>query len=159
MKKIFVILPILAGILFGSCGISVRILTQNGLDSATLLFSRFSVAIIIMLIVILATDKNLLKISFDELKIIVIAAINILALNLCYNISTNTNPLSIAAVLLSFAPVLVIIFAYKLHLNMLMLLQPVLPAKLETLLKKKKFIIPEQKCLFCNFPERKGISR
>lgn len=28
MKKIFVILPILAGILFGSCGISVRILTQ-----------------------------------------------------------------------------------------------------------------------------------
>ena len=112
MKKIFVILPILAGILFGSCGISVRILTQNGLDSATLLFSRFSVSIIIMLIVILATDKNLLKISFDELKIIVIAAINILALNLCYNISTNTNPLSLAAVLLSFAPVLVIIFAY-----------------------------------------------
>ena len=65
-----------------------------------------------MLIVILATDKNLLKISIDELKIIVIAAINILALNLCYNISTNTIPLSLAAVLLSFAPVLVIIFAY-----------------------------------------------
>ena len=65
-----------------------------------------------MLVVILATDKNLLKISIDEMKIIVIAAINILALNLCYNISTNTIPLSIAAVLLSLAPVFVILFAY-----------------------------------------------
>jgi drug/metabolite transporter (DMT)-like permease len=112
MKKIYLILPILSGILFGSCGIFVRILTQNGLDSPTLLFTRFSVSIMIMLIVILATDKNLLKISIDELKIIVIAAINILALNLCYNISTNTIPLSLAAVLLSLAPVFVIIFAY-----------------------------------------------
>lgn len=112
MKKIYLILPILSGILFGSCGIFVRILTQNGLDSPTLLFTRFSVSIIIMLIVILATDKNLLKISIDEMKIIVIAAINILALNLCYNISTNTIPLSLAAVLLSLAPVFVIIFAY-----------------------------------------------
>ena len=112
MKKIYLILPILSGILFGSCGIFVRILTQNGLDSPTQLFTRFSVSIIIMLVVILATDKNLLKISIDELKIIVIAAINILALNLCYNISTNTIPLSLAAVLLSLAPVFVIIFAY-----------------------------------------------
>lgn len=112
MKKIYLILPILSGILFGSCGIFVRILTQNGLDSPTLLFTRFLVSIIIMLVVILATDKNLLKISIDEMKIIVIAAINILALNLCYNISTNTIPLSIAAVLLSLAPVFVILFAY-----------------------------------------------
>ncbi len=44
----------------------------------------------------------------------------------------------------------------KSHLNMLMLLQPVLPAKLETLLKKKKFIIPEQKCLFLQFPRKEG---
>ena len=65
-----------------------------------------------MLIFILATDKNLLRIKSDELKIIIIAAINILALNLCYNVSTNTVPLSLAAVLLSLAPVFVIIFAY-----------------------------------------------
>ena len=112
MKKIYLILPILAGILFGSCGIFVRFLTQNGMDNTTLLFTRFSISIIIMLIFILATDKNLLRIKSDELKIIIIAAINILALNLCYNVSTNTVPLSLAAVLLSLAPVFVIIFAY-----------------------------------------------
>lgn len=112
MKKIYFILPILAGILFGSCGIFVRFLTQNGMDNTTLLFTRFSISIIIMLIFILATDKNLLRIKSDELKIIIIAAINILALNLCYNVSTNTVPLSLAAVLLSLAPVFVIIFAY-----------------------------------------------
>ena len=112
MKKIYFILPILAGILFESCGIFVRFLTQNGMDNTTLLFTRFSISIIIMLIFILATDKNLLRIKSDELKIIIIAAINILALNLCYNVSTNTVPLSLAAVLLSLAPVFVIIFAY-----------------------------------------------
>ncbi|WP_296889579.1 DMT family transporter [uncultured Methanobrevibacter sp.] len=112
MKKIYFILPILAGILFGSCGIFVRVLTQNGMDTSTLLFSRFSISIIIMLIFILATDKNMLRISSNELKIIIIAAINILALNLCYTISTNTVPLSLAAVFLSLAPLFVIIFAY-----------------------------------------------
>ncbi len=112
MKKIYFILPILAGILFGSCGIFVRVLTQNGMDITTQLFTRFSISIIIMLIFILATDKNLLRISSNELKIIIIAAINILALNLCYNVSTNTVPLSLAAVLLSLAPLFVIIFAY-----------------------------------------------
>ena len=112
MKKIYFILPILAGILFGSCGIFVRILTQNGMNITTQLFSRFSISIIIMLIFILTTDKGLLKINVSELKIIIIASINVIALNLCYNISTNTVPLSLAAVLLSLAPMFVIIFAY-----------------------------------------------
>ena len=111
MKKIYLILPILSGILFGSCGIYVRILTQNGMDPTTQLFSRLIISIIIMLIMILATDKNLFRISRNELKVIIIAAINIIALNLCYIVSTNTIPLSLAAVLLNLAPIFVIIFA------------------------------------------------
>ena len=45
MKKTYLILPILAGIMFGSSGIFVRTLTQNGIDQTTLLFLRFSIAI------------------------------------------------------------------------------------------------------------------
>lgn len=112
MKKIYLILPIISGILFGSSGVFVRILTENGINSITQLFSLFSISIIIMLAVILATDKKMLKINMNELKIIIIAAINIIALNLCNNFSVTVIPLSLASILLSLGPFFVIIFAY-----------------------------------------------
>lgn len=112
MKKIYLILPILAGIMFGSSGIFVRTLTQNGIDSTTLLFLRFSIAIIPLLIVILTTNKRLIKIDLSDIPLFLVCAISIIGLNLCYNESMNTVPLSLAAVLLSIAPIFVLIFAY-----------------------------------------------
>jgi drug/metabolite transporter (DMT)-like permease len=112
MKKIYLIFPILSGILFGSSGIFVRTLTQNGIDATTLLFLRFSIAIPVMLIAILATDKELLKIKLNDFKLLIITAMCIVGLNLFYNTAMNTISLSIAAVLLSSAPVFVIIIAY-----------------------------------------------
>ena len=111
-KKIYLIFPILSGILFGSSGIFVRTLTRNGIDATTLLFLRFSIAIPVMLIAILATDKKLLKIKLNDFKLLVITAMSIVCLNLFYNTAMNTISLSIAAVLLSSAPVFVIIIAY-----------------------------------------------
>ena len=112
MKKIYLIFPILAGIMFGSTGIFVRTLTENGIDSTTLLFLRFSIAIIYMLIAIALTDKSLIKVSKEDIPLFLICGLCILGLNLCYNNSINTVPLSLAAVLLSTAPVFVVIFAY-----------------------------------------------
>ena len=112
MKKIYFILPILAGILFGSSGIFVRTLTQNGIDPTTLLFLRFSIAIVPLLIALLLTDRNLIKIDFKDIPLFLICAICIIGLNLCYNESMNTVPLSLAAVLLSIAPIYVLILAY-----------------------------------------------
>lgn len=112
MKKIYLILPILAGLMFGSSGIFVRTLTQNGIDATTLLFLRFSIAIIPILIAILLTDAKLLKIDFKDIPLFLVCAICIIGLNLCYNESMNTVPLSLAAVLLSLAPIYVLIFAY-----------------------------------------------
>ncbi|AMD17040.1 membrane protein [Methanobrevibacter sp. YE315] len=114
MRKIYLILPILAGIMFGSSGVFVRTLTQNGIDSTTLLFLRFSIAIIPILIAILATDKSLFKIDLKDIPLFLVCAICIVGLNLCYNESMNTVPLSLAAVLLSTAPIFVLIFAYVL---------------------------------------------
>ena len=112
MKKIYLILPILAGIMFGSSGIFVRTLTQNGIDSTTLLFLRFSIAIMPILIAILLTDKSLIKIDLKDIPLFLVCAICIVGLNLCYNTSMNSVSLSLAAVLLSLAPIYVLIFAY-----------------------------------------------
>lgn len=111
-KKIYLLFPILSGILFGSSGIFVRTLTQNGIDATTLLFLRFSIAILVLLIAIIATDKELLKIRLNDFKLLIITALCIIGLNLFYNTAMNTISLSIAAVLLSSAPVFVIIIAY-----------------------------------------------
>ena len=112
MKKIYLILPILAGIMFGSTGIFVRTLTENGVDSTTLLFLRFSIAVLYIFLAILLTDKSLLKIKKDDIPLLVLCGLCILGLNLCYNSSINTVPLSLAAILLSTAPVFVLIFEY-----------------------------------------------
>ncbi len=112
MKKIYLILPILAGFMFGSSGVFVRTLTQNGIDQTTLLFLRFSIAIIPILIAILLTDKELFKIDLKDIPLFLVCAICIVGLNLCYNESMNTLPLSLAAVLLSLAPIYVLVIAY-----------------------------------------------
>ena len=111
-KKIYLILPIISGILYGSSGIFVRTLTQNGIDATTLLFLRFSIAIPVMVIAILATDKKHLKIKLSDIKLLIITAMGIIGLNVLYNIAMNTISLSIAAVLLSSDPVFVLIIAY-----------------------------------------------
>ena len=112
MRRIYLILPILAGIMFGSSGIFVRTLTQNGIGPTTLLFLRFSIAIIPILIAIIAADKNLFKIELKDIPLFLVCSLCIIGLNLCYNHSMNTVPLSLAAVLLSIAPIYVLIIAY-----------------------------------------------
>lgn len=101
--------------MFGSSGIFVRTLTQNGIDQTTLLFLRFSISIIPLLIAILLTDRNLLKINLNDIPLFAVCAACILGLNLCYNHSMNTVYLSLAAVLLSTAPIFVLAFAYIIY--------------------------------------------
>jgi drug/metabolite transporter (DMT)-like permease len=100
--------------MFGATGIFVRTLTQNGIDSTTLLFLRFSISVIYMFLAILLTDKSLLKIEKRDIPIFVVCGLCILGLNLCYNNSINTVPLSLAAILLSTAPVFVLILEHLL---------------------------------------------
>ena len=100
--------------MFGSSGIFVRTLTQNGIDSTTLLFLRFSIAIIPILMAILLTDRELLKIDLKDIPLFLVCAACIVGLNLCYNESMNSIPLSLAATLLSISPIFVLIFAYVL---------------------------------------------
>ena len=63
---------------------------------------------------ILLTDKELLKIDLRDIPLFLVCALCIVGLNLCYNESMNSIPLSLAATLLSIAPIFVLIFAYVL---------------------------------------------
>ena len=100
--------------MFGSSGIFVRTLTQNGIDATTLLFLRFSIALIPLIIAILLTDRKFFKIELSSIPLILACAICIVGLNLCYNEAMNTIPLSLAATLLSTSPIFTLIFAYVL---------------------------------------------
>ena len=112
MKKIYLILPILCGIFSGSGGIFVRGLSENGINITTLLFLRFSIGILVFLITILLTDKNLLKVKLNDFKLFAIPVICIIGINICYNQAMKTIPLSLAAVLMCSAPIFVIILSY-----------------------------------------------
>ena len=112
MKKITLLLPIIAGILWGSSGIFVRTLADFGMDGMTIFFSRAFIAVFMMLALILITDRTLLKIRIKDLWIFIVCGIvGMLGLNLCYNEAISRLTLSLAAVLLSLSPVFVMILA------------------------------------------------
>lgn len=112
LKQWIQIFPILSGIMWGSAGIFVRKLSELGLNSVSIVETRIVVAIIIIIAGLLYLDKSLLKIKLKDLWIFLCAGIfSMLGLNLCYNFAINELTLSLSAVLLSLAPIFVLILA------------------------------------------------
>ena len=112
MKRFVLLLPIAAGILFGSSGVFVRTLSEFGMNNPTVLFSRTSFAALCLLIFLLIHDRSRLRLKAKDIPLFLGTGIlGMLGLNLCYNEAINTLSLSLAAVLLSTAPVFVIILA------------------------------------------------
>ena len=112
MNKFILSAPILSGILWGSTGLFVRTLSDMGMNSFTIMFSRVFLATIMMLVALLIYDRSLLKIRLRDLWVFLAASlIGTLGLNLCYNESISRLTLSLAAVLLGLAPVFVLLLA------------------------------------------------
>lgn len=112
MKKMYLILPVLAGIMFGSAGIFVRTLTAEGFDNITVLFTRTAFATLEMAIFIFIYNRRLFRIKIKHLPIFLgTGLLGMMGLNLCYNNALNGLTLSMAAVLLSTAPVFVMLLA------------------------------------------------
>ena len=87
-------------------------LSELGLNSVSIVETRIIVAIIIIIAGLLCLDKKLLKIKLKDLWIFICAGIfSMLGLNLCYNFAINELTLSLSAVLLSLAPIFVLILA------------------------------------------------
>lgn len=103
------ILPILAGVMFGAAGIFVRELTAHGMSSPTVLFLRVSFAALAMLLLILTGDRTRLRMRGRDLPLFLgTGLIGMLGVNLFYTESVKRITLSLAAVLLSMSPVFVV---------------------------------------------------
>ena len=111
MKSALLLLPILSGIMWGAAGVFVRTLSDYGMDSATIVFSRVSLATLMMLALILVADRRWLRFERQDLWLFIACAVAMLALNAFYTVSVDAVTLSLAAVLLSLSPVFMLAMA------------------------------------------------
>lgn len=106
MKKFVLVLPIAAGILWGAAGVFVRVLSNFGMDRYTILSTRMLVATIILFVAMLVFNRPALKIHLKDIWVFAGSGIlGILGLNFCYNEAVGRLTLSLAAILLSLAPI------------------------------------------------------
>lgn len=112
MKRVMWLLPLLAGVSWGSVGIFVRTLTAAGMDNPTVLSSRMGGAALLLFVGMLVHDKSLLRMRLQDAWMFIAAGLlGMLGLNFCYNEAINRLTLSLAAVLLSLAPAFVLLWA------------------------------------------------
>lgn len=108
----YLILPVIAGVLWGTSGIFVRTLSAYGMDPQTMLLTRVAMGTVIMAIALLIYDRELLKVKIRDIGLMIGCAITgTLGLNICYVRAIEDLSLSLAAVLLSLSPVFVIFMA------------------------------------------------
>lgn len=112
MKKMMLTFPVLAGVLWGSAGIFVRTFDAFGFDNCTMILIRTLAASVILFAGIFIIDKSMLKIKLKDIWVFIACGLfGIVGLNLCYNEAMVQLNLSLAAVLLSTAPVFVMFLA------------------------------------------------
>ena len=109
MKRFILVLPVLAGTMWGAAGTFIRVLNANGIDSWTTFSSRSLAASLLLFIGLLIYDSSLLKIRLKDLWIFIGAGLLcMLGLNYCFTNAVNQINLSLAAVLLSMSPIFVL---------------------------------------------------
>lgn len=112
-NKLITIFPIFSGIFFGSGGIFIRRLIEMGIDSYSIVFLRVFIALPILILWLFFTDKKLFYIKLTDTWIFFGAGVlGTLGLNLSYNYSITELSLSLSAILLSLAPIFVVIFSF-----------------------------------------------
>lgn len=112
-NKIISIFPILSGIFFGSGGIFIRRLIEMGVDSYSIVFLRVFIALPILILWLFFTNKKLFYVRLKDVWVFFGAGVlGTLGLNLSYNYSITELSLSLSAILLSLAPIFVVIFSF-----------------------------------------------
>ena len=108
-----VVAVLAAGCFWGSVGVFVRILGNRDYSPLTIVFVRMSIAFVITLVALLIIRRrDLLRIRPRDLWIFVGTGVSsAVLLNLFYSMSTQTNSLSLAAILLATAPIFVVLLS------------------------------------------------
>ena len=102
-----------AGCFWGSVGVFVRIMTGFGYSPLTILFVRVSIGFAILFVVLIVTGKrDLLYVRLKDLWCFIGTGVSsAILLNLFFSLSTLMNSLSLAAILLSTAPIFVVMLS------------------------------------------------
>ena len=113
MKKLAPFLILLAGILWGSMGIFVRTLTANGLGTMEIVALRAMVTAGVLALFLLIYNRSLFKIRIRDIWCFIGTGIfSIAFFNFCYFKSITMTSMSVAAILLYTAPVIVMVLSF-----------------------------------------------
>lgn len=111
-KRLLLILPILSGVCWGTGGVFVRIFNAIGFNSVSILSTRVFVGTLMLFIILMLFNREALKIKLKDLWLFAGSGLlGTLMLNLCYNEANFTSSLSLAALLLSLAPIFALVFS------------------------------------------------
>lgn len=108
-NKIYILL---AGILWGSMGLFVRGLNSDNLESLEIVEIRVLISTILMGLFLLIYDKSLFKIKLKDIWCFIGTGVfSITFFNLCYFQTILMTSMSVAAILLYTAPIIVVILS------------------------------------------------
>lgn len=100
-SKLIPLLPVIAGIMWGSVGVFVRFLTAGGLDNGTIVCTRMLVSAIVLGLFMLVKNRELFKFPKKAIPMLLIGAIIGSAyMNVMYNIAILQLHLALSSVLL-----------------------------------------------------------
>ena len=111
MKSRAFAMIITAGILWGTSGIFVHVLSPFGFSSLHMTFFRALVALVSLAVFILMRDKSLFKVTPKELLFFAGSGLSFFSTASCYYISMQLTSVSTAVILMYSAPILVMIYS------------------------------------------------
>lgn len=110
--KLSLVYVILAASMWGTTGVSIRILSQFHFSTVQIVVAKLIMADIFLTGFLLLTDRKKLKIERKDIKwFLGTGILSMLFFNVCYSITVQQTSLSIAAVLLYTSPVFVMLFS------------------------------------------------
>ena len=85
-NKLYLLLPVISGTCWGTQGVFVRILANAGFNNVTIITSRIIVSMMVVLAVILITDRSKLRVNVRDLPLLCsIGVFGVLLLAFAYN--------------------------------------------------------------------------
>ncbi len=112
MKKLAVLLVVVAGALWGMIGYFVRSLQSQGLDSLQIVAIRMFISAILFALYALIFDRKLFKIKLKDLWCFLGSGVlSVGFFSFCYFKAIELSSLSVASILLYTAPIFVMIFS------------------------------------------------
>lgn len=112
MNRLVYLLPIMAGVCFGSIGIFIRFFSEAGFNNMAILSTRNAISALILFLLLLVYDRNLLKCRVRDLPILLGGGfIGMTLTNVFFNVAVLNLSLGFAGVLIGLSPVYVVFIA------------------------------------------------